>query len=355
MVGSDSAARRGGRNLASGNRPTLAGSLFIALVGLAIPTPHIGIATAQSAGEATQGAFADLEASAGRRTGGSFPFDHQQLVYYPGADSEVDLWAAVSVHAGRVRGVFEGGWKYELEMTFILLMDDEEVARDVSRVRHILSALIPPRTSDGFPLQTRVRVPPGRYDFRIEVRDLNWEGDRSLNSQEGQVVVPQFDPSRPFISSVAVAADSGGSWSPAVGVELKLNAARMVQTDARPFVYFEVYGLTPGGTFRGDVRLVSTWTSKGTGETFEGVRQPFQLQFRGTAPDDPDSPVRSVLRLEMKDTRPGPYEVQVRFTDVETGEKSEIRKTGVRVRPPQDRGSQQEITELGTGDTGGSR
>jgi hypothetical protein len=57
----------------------------------------------------------------------------------------------------------------------------------------------------------------------------------------------------------------------------------------------------------------------------------------------------------MKDTRPGPYEVQVRFTDIETGKKSEIRKTGVRVREPQSRGTQQEITEVGTGDTGGSR
>jgi hypothetical protein len=355
MVGSTTELRRRSCRLASGFRPTLVSCLFLVLTSLVSPTRDVRIAIAQSPDVDSQAGFTALEASAGRRTGGSFPFDYQQLVYYPVSDSEVDLWAAVSVHAGRVRGVFEGGWKYELEMRFTLMKDGVEVARQQSRVKHVLSALIPPRTSDGFPLQTRVRVPPGRYDFLIEVRDLNWEGDRSLNSQQGEVVVPQFDPSRPFISSVAVAADSGGSWSPAVGVELKLNAARMVQTDARPFVYFEVYGLTPGGTFRGDVRLVSTWKSEGTGETFDGVRQPFQLQFRGTAPDDPDRPVRSVLRLEMKDTRPGPYEVQVRFTDVETGATSEIRKTGVRVRPPQDTGSQQEITEVGTGDTGGSR
>ncbi len=355
MVGSDSAKCRDSRNLPSRYRPTLASGFFIAFLGLAVPSPHGGLAKAQNPGDSAQDDFSDLEASAGRRSGGSFPFDYQQLAYFPAIDNQVDLWAAVSVHAGRVRGVFEGGWKYDLRLTFTLLRDSEEVARDESRVKHTLSALIPPHTTDGFPIQTRVRVPPGRYDYRIEVQDLNWEGDRSLNVKEGEVVVPQFDPSRPFISSVAVAADSGGSWTPAAGVELKLNAARMVQTDARPFVYFEVYGLTPGGTFRGDVRLVSTWTSQGTGETFDGVRQPFQLQFRGTAPEDPDSPVRSVLRLEMKDTRPGPYEVQVRFTDIETGKKSEIRKTGVRVREPQSRGSEQEITEVGTGDTGGSR
>ncbi len=355
MVGSASAHYLRSRSRGLGHLPTPAGSVFILSLALAIPAPRGGLAWAQDQSSTSQNAFYDLEASAGRRSGGSFPFDFQQLVYYPSAQGDVDLWSAVSVHAGRVRGVFEGGWKYELEMRFILFQNDLEIARDEARVKHILSALIPPRTSDGFPIQTRVRVPPGRYDYRIEVRDLNWEGDRSLNIQQGEVVVPPYDPSRPFISSVAVAADSGGTWSPAVGVELKLNAARMVQTDARPFVYFEVYGLTPGGTYRGDVRLVSTWTSKGTGETFDGVRQPFQLQFRGTVPDDPEMPVRSVLRLDMENTRPGPYEVQVRFTDIETGDKSEVRKTGLRVREPQSSGSHQEITEVGAGDTGGGR
>ena len=336
-------------------RCTFAGLLFVVFAGLTLPSSAQAIVVPQDAGVSTQDGFSRLEESAGRRSGGSFPFDYQQLAYFPGPDGEVDLWAAVSVHAGRVRGVFEGGWKYELSMKFFLSRDGVEVARDESRVRHVLNALIPPWMSDGFPLQTRVRVPPGSYEYRIEVRDLNWEGDRSLNVVEGELEVPRFDRVRPFVSSIAVAADSGGSWRPAPGVDLKLNAAKMVQTDARPFVYFEVYGLTPGGGFRGDVRLVSTWTSQGTGEVFDGVRQPYQVQFRGTVPEAPDVPVRSVLRLEMKDTKPGPYEVQVRFTDVETGERSEVRRTAVRVRRPEVRQMGEEITEVGTGATGGGR
>jgi hypothetical protein len=311
----------------------------------------VGPARGQDPAISTQDAFGRLEASAGSREAGSFPFDYQHLAYYPSEAGEVDLWTAVSVHAGRVRGVFDGGWKYELELRTILYRDDVEVARDESRVRHVLNALISPRTSDGFPIQTRVRVLPGEYRYRIEVRDLNWEGDRSLNVREGEVVVPPFDRSGPFISSVAIAADSGGSWSPAPGVNLKLNAARMVQTDARPFVYFEVYGLTPGETYRGEVRLVSNWAPMGKGETFTGVRQPFQLQYRGTTPEEPGSPVRSVLRLEMKDTQAGPYKVLVRFTDAATGTKTEVREAGIRVRDPQDRGAEQPIAEVGAGAT----
>lgn len=299
-------------------------------------------------------AFQALEESAGRRTAGSFPFDWQHLVYYPGSADGVELWTAASVHAGRVRGVFEGGWVYRLAMRVELSRGGEVVASDETRIRHVLNVLIPPHVTDGFPLQTRLVVPPGEYDYRIEIQDLNWEGDRSVNAATGTLTVPAFLPGRPFVSSIAVAADSGGTWTPAPGVDLKLNAARMVQTDARPFIYFEVYGLTPGGTFRGDVRLVSTWVPRGTGETFDGVRQPFTLQYRATAPEDPAVPVRAVLRLDMEDTRPGPYEVQVRVTDVATGIRSETRRAGVRVREPESRGAEQPIAEVapGSGDAG---
>jgi hypothetical protein len=319
----------------------------------------LGAATAPAqepeAQGAAQAAFAELEASAGRRTSGSFPFDFQHLAFFPNGPDGVELWTAASVHAGRVRGVFEGGWVYRLAMRVELTRDGEVVASDETRIRHALNVLIPPHSTDGFPIQTRVVVPPGRYDYRIELQDLNWEGDRSVNAMTGTVTVPPFESGRPFLSSIAVAADSGGAWRPAPGVTLKLNAAKMVQTDARPFVYFEVYGLTPGGTFRGDVRLVSTWVSRGKGETFDGVWQPFTLQYRASAPEEEGVPVRAVLRLDMQDTRPGPYEVRVRVTDVATGLSSDVRKAGVFVREPEDRGAVQPIEEVGQdrGDGGG--
>jgi hypothetical protein len=300
-------------------------------------------------GGASESAFESLEESAGRRTSGSFPFDWQHLVFYPNGADGVELWTAASVHAGRVRGVFEGGWVYRLAMRVELSRDGEIVASEETRIRHVLNMLIPPDFTDGFPLQTRVVVPPGVYDYRIEVQDLNWEGDRSVNAVTGEVTVPAFATGRPFVSSVAVAADSGGTWTPAPGIDLKLNAAKMVQTDARPFIYFEAYGLTPGASFRGDVRLVSTWAPRGTGETFDGVRQPFTLQYRATAPQDPGVPVRAVLRLDMENTRPGPYEVQVRITDASTGFVSDVRRAGVRVREPQDRGAVQPIAEVSPG------
>jgi hypothetical protein len=105
-----------------------------------------------------------------------------------------------------------------------------------------------------------------------------------------------------------------------------------------------VYGLTPGGSYRGEIKLSSTWVSRGRGETFTGSYEPFQMQYRGSVPVDPTVPVRAVMRLDTKDAEPGPYEVQVRVTDLATGERSEIRRARLKVREQTNRSAP--ITEI---------
>lgn len=305
------------------------------------PVLLIALATAPGAGRAavlqealpeTERAFGALVEASGQQAAGAFPFDYQHLAFHDGGP-DVDVWAAVSVHAGRVRGVFDGGWKYALRLNAEYFREDSLIASNEYRVEYVLNAQIPPATSDGFPLQTRVRLPPGRYDYRIRVQDLNWPEDRAVNVKSGALTVPAFRVSSgPVISSIAVAADTGGTWNPTQGVRLKLNAAAIVYRSARPYVYFEVYGLTPGGEYRGEIRLMSTWVPQGRGERFDSPRQPFQMQYRGSAPPNADTPVRSVFRLDMTDTQEGPYEVRVRITDLGTGQTSATRTARLKVR-----------------------
>ncbi len=283
--------------------------------------------------------FDRLDASAGLRSGGAFPFEYQHLAYFDlGAEGspsdEAKLWVAASVQADRLRGVFDGGWVYSLDIAAELYDADTLVARSESRSSVTLGARIPENYPYGFPVQTVMQVPPGEYDYRIVIRDNNWEGSRSVNEKRGRVVVPRSVTAQPFVSSIAVAADSGGTWTPAGDIELILNAARIVQSTARPYVYFEAYGLTPGSSYRGEVRLVSRWVSTGQGERFEGTYQPFQLQYRGSVPRNPSEPVRELLRLDLSKTEPGPYEVQVRVRDLETGLASEVRTARLKVRGP---------------------
>jgi hypothetical protein len=302
----------------------------------AIVTPNLQESPA-SVVAASERDFDRLDSGAGLRSGGAFPFDYQHLVFFDLDDqgdpnSGASLWTAASVQAGRLRGVFEGGWNYSLDMTVALYDADTLVARVDTRHEYVLGSRLDSNESDGFPIQALLKVTAGEYDYRIVIRDNNWEDDRSVNEIRGRLVVPKSIMTQPFVSSVAIAADSAGTWTPASNLELQLNAARIVQKDARPFVYFEAYGLTPGSSYRGEVRLVSRWAGRGKGEYFRGTYEPFQMQYRGSVPADPSEPVRKLLRLDLSDTEPGPYEVQIRVRDLETGQVSEVRSARMKVR-----------------------
>lgn len=293
-----------------------------------------------------------LAESGGLKATGAFPFDYQYLAFHGGSPEIVALWAAASVEAGRIRGVFDGGWRYSLSLGLELFQNDSLVVEKTRRTDFVFSRQVADTTRDGFPLQTMVSVPPGEYDYRLVVQDLNWPDARSVNLIEGSLSVPAFDVTAPVVSSIAIAADSSGTFKPAVGVDLQLNAAAIVEKAARPFIYFEVYGLTPGSSYRGEIKLTSTWVSRGRGEQFTGPYQPFQMQYRGSVPVDPTTPVRAVMRLDTRDAEPGPYEVQVRITDLATGQQSDIRKADLKIRPRTTRTAP--ITEVEVRTDGGS-
>jgi hypothetical protein len=313
---------------------------FLALLASPLPLAATTQATQADSVARAERDFGRLDAEAGLRSGGVFPFDFQYLVYYDAAsqqdDGLVSLWTAASVQADKVRAVFDGGWTYSLDMTVELTQDDTlayrgETRSSVSLVSRLSGLDL---ESQGFPVQNLMRVVPGEYDYVIRIKDNGWYDDRAVNEKRGRIVVPKSILSQPFISSIALAADSGGTWNPAPDLELKLNAARMVESDSRPYVYFEAYGLTPGGSYRGEIRLVSRWVSTGQGERFTGVFQPYQLQYRGSVPADPSAPVRKLLRLDMSRSAPGPYEIQIRVRDLETGLASEVRSARIKVREP---------------------
>ena len=358
-------ADRGGRDVRSERvrvparsrcRWPRAGSASLAVAVLVATSPGSLVGITQDGPEVQARAEAadlnSLAESGGLKATGAFPFDYQFLAFYGGSPDIVAFWAAASVEAGRIRGIFDGGWRYSLSLGLELFQDDSLVVEHTRRTDFVFSGEVADTTRDGFPLQTMVSVPPGEYDYRLVVKDRNWPDDRSVNLIRGSVTVPEFDVAGPMVSSIAVAADSSGTFIPAAGVELQLNAAAIVEKAARPYVYFEAYGLTPGGSYRGEIRLSSTWVSRGRGETFTGSYEPFQLQDRGSVPADPTVPVRAVMRLDTRDAEPGPYEVRVRVTDLETGERSDVRKAGLKIRASTSRLAP--ITEIEVRTEGGS-
>lgn len=332
-------------------------AVFGALSALLVsPSPLAAVAIQVTPADSVAQAERDfnrLDAEAGIRSGGAFPFDFQYLAFYDGESAQaedglVSLWTAASVQADRVEAVYDGGWKYSLDMTVELSQAGEIAYRKDLRSEITLASRLTELDLDsqGFPLQSLMRVAPGEYDYVIRIKDNGWHDDSAVNEKRGRIVVPRSVRSQPFVSSVALAADSGGTWSPTPDLELKLNAARIVESDSRPYVYFEAYGLTPGGTYRGEIRLVSRWVSTGQGERFAGVYQPFQMQYSGSIPADPSEPVRKLFRLDMSRSAPGPYEIQIRVRDLVTGVASEVRSARLKVREPDRFGSVVPIVEV---------
>lgn len=288
----------------------------------------------------TERDFDRLDRSAGLRSGGAFPFDFQHLAFYSDPEASaagaVTLWTAANVQADRVQGVPQDGWRYSLDMQVDLFQGDTLAYTTAARSTLVFGRRLTESDmkESGFPIYTQMAVPPGEYEYVIRIRD-NGRESGGINEKRGTLVVPAPVTTHPFISSIAVASDSAGTWIPASNFELQLNAAKVVHRDGRPFVYFEAYGLTPGGAYRGEVRLVSRWVSTGQGEAPVAVRQPFQLAYRGNVPEDPDRPVRKILRLDLSETQAGPYEIQIRVRDLETGVASEVRTARLKVTLPE--------------------
>ena len=118
----------------------------------------------------------DLVESGGLKATGAFPFDYQYLAFYGGSPDLVALWAAASVEAGRIRGVFDGGWRYSLSLGLELFQDDTLVVERTRRTDFVFSRQVADTTRDGFPLQTMVSVPPGDYEYRLVVKDIELAG-----------------------------------------------------------------------------------------------------------------------------------------------------------------------------------
>ena len=270
--------------------------------------------------------------SSGTHTGGAFPIDWEHLRFLRGSGSMITVWAAINVDAGRCwPRATSGGWLYSLALRYELFdQDGELVATGADSLRYEHPTRL--KSDQGFGLQAPVTVPPGTYRFRIEVEDRNRE-PVARSVKEGELIVPSYGVPGPVLSDLAVASDTPGIWQPLPGVSLKLNAAHVVYVDASPYIYFEAYGLTPGARYRVEVRMESAEAQSFMDRRLRGASRPFQLQYSGPVPIDPDTPVRGAQHLKLgTNTLPGLYQVTVRVTDLVTGETSLPRRINLKVQ-----------------------
>jgi hypothetical protein len=132
----------------------------------------------------------------------------------------------------------------------------------------------------------------------------------SGNYRRVDLIVRELSAGAPALSDVAVAADSGGVWSPGAGIHLRPNPAHLTGGDGVGYIYFEVYNLTPGGEYTTHIRLEPDEDDAGDA---------FELSFPGAGSTGVSRMSRRMLRVDLRDTDPGRYMMQVTVTDSETG------------------------------------
>jgi hypothetical protein len=179
------------------------------------------------------------------------------------------------------------------------------------------------RGRESIPFRIPADTQPGQLTYTISVRDLGGDADHRVtgNYATDSLVVRNMIADLPELSDVAVAPDSGGTWTVDGKVFLRPSPRHNTGADGIAHVYLEGYGLTPGGLFEAAFRLEP-----------ESGDQPFEIRFEGEAGSG--FATAMYFRLRLRDSDSGFYRMTVTVTDLERGIESLPHHTNVYVDPP---------------------
>jgi hypothetical protein len=223
------------------------------------------------------------------------------------------VWINSVIEAERLTPVaLPGGeFRYRVDARWVIVDANGE-----SQTRNSSFEAVTPRRlgrDESLPVRLAADLLPGQYRYALLLRDSRLApGQEQLsgNYRRVNMTVRELSAGAPALSDVAVAADSGGVWSPGGGIRLRPSPAHLTGTDGVGYIYFEVYNLTPGGQYTTQVRL----------EPEDGdADDAFELSFPGDGATDTSRMARRLLRVDLRDTEPGSYVMQVSVTDEATG------------------------------------
>lgn len=209
---------------------------------------------------------------------------------------------------------------YEVEGQLVYLAPDG-VRRRTGISRPVLED--PLAADDGVPVRFEVRLEPATYPFSLVLRDRGAEKADLGNWVLDSVTVSARQQGLPSISDIAVAADSGGTWSRDGEVFLPVDPTHVVSADGTAHIYFETYGLRPGSPYDVEVRVVPEEASD---RAFDLAPEQlaFIVRFPSVAGADRTGLGlgRHHLRVELGASAPGAYLLAVRVVDRGSGVES---------------------------------
>ena len=265
-------------------------------------------------------------------------FAWERLRFLDPSTARTVVWLLAGVRAGdlAVDSESEDRIVYRIDLAAAVRTADS-VARDSVHAEYRLPAEL--SEEDALIARLPVTVGPGKHTFTMTVSDANTVRDANTADDEpGRKPAGNWTRGTitgialaelPEISDIAVAADSGGTWTRDGVTFLAVTPSHTTDSEGRVHLYFESYGLAPGSTYAVEVRVVPEDSADRMWQMDAGETT-FRLSFNSEMPDGGIGTHH--LRLDLSDTRPGDYRLGIRVREPVSGRES-LPSTAPIVRP----------------------
>jgi len=220
------------------------------------------------------------------------------------------VWALAGARAGDLQASPDaGGVATYVAGGRFSIRDGADVEVHELPTRRIPEASV--RDDDGILFSSVFPALPGRLPLTVVIEDGN--RPNSGNYLLDTLNVPAIG-GLPMVSDIAVAQETGGSWTRDGVNFLNVTPSHVANDDGTLFTYFEVYQVRPGTGYQVEIRMAPVE------KTDEILRlDPGDLDFRLQFTVQMTGAIgRHNLRLDLGDAPPGVYALAVRVQDIDT-------------------------------------
>jgi len=245
-------------------------------------------------------------------------FSWESLRFLNPRSGETVTWLVVGAWAGDLETTSEpdGGATYRVE-TRVAVRRGTAVVVEAGITE--LMRDDPLENDDAVIGRLPITLGPGTHPFTLVVQDLN-EGGTAKGNWTQDTIRALAQSNLPEISDLAVAADSGGTWTRDGATYLAVSPSHLTRPDGTIHLYFEVYGMRDDTPYEVEIRAVPErdanliWAITPSALAY---RAAFESRIPGRGGISPHH-----LRVELADTRDGAYIIGVRVTDRSSGRQS---------------------------------
>lgn len=226
------------------------------------------------------------------------------------SEREWQIWTLAGVRAGDLTSAPDADGVPTLVAggRFSVLSGSEVEVHELAP-RSIPEASVPDDASIHF--HTVFRARPGPLPLTVVIEDGN--RPNAGNYLLDTLNVPSIG-GLPMVSDIAIARDTGGSWTRDGQTFLQITPAHVANDDGSVHAYFEVYQVRPGTEYEVEIRMAPL---EATDEILrlDPAELDFRLQFTAEMTGEIG---RHHVRLDLGDAAPGEYSLAVRVQDADT-------------------------------------